>query len=100
MEIPGRKERRPALGRLIADVHRGCFEIVAVVRLDRMGRSLHQLLVVLGELEALGIDFASIDGAIDTRTPAGRLFLQMRGAFAECERASIVERTKAEIEAA
>jgi DNA invertase Pin-like site-specific DNA recombinase len=62
--------------------------------------SLHHLLSVLGELEALGIDFVSIDDAIDTRTPTGRLFMQMRGAFAEYERALIVERTKAGLEAA
>ncbi len=98
--ISGRKDRRPALDRLIADAHRHRFEVVAVVKLDRLGRSLHHLLSVLGELEALGMDFVSTDDSIDTRTPAGRLFMQMRGAFAEYERALIVERTKAGIEAA
>jgi DNA invertase Pin-like site-specific DNA recombinase len=98
--VSGRKARRPALDRLLADAHRHQFDVVAVAKLDRLGRSLHPLLGVLGELEALGIDFVSIDDSIDTRTAAGRLFMQMRGAFAEYERALIVERTKAGLEAA
>ena len=98
--VSGLKASRPALDALLAACFRREVDVVAVTKLDRLGRSLHHLLTVLGELEALGIDFVSLDDGIDTRTPAGRLFMQMRGAFAEYERALIVERTKAGLEAA
>src|SRR5262245_51944973 len=96
----GAKASRPALDRLVADTKRRRFDAVAVVKLDRLGRSLHHLLTLLGELEALGVDLISLDDGLDTRTPVGRLFFQIRGAFAEYERALIVERTRAGIAAA
>lgn len=98
--ISGSERRRPALDRLLAGARRRKFDAVLVVKLDRLGRSLHHLLEVLGELEGLGIQFVSLDDGIDTSTPAGRLFMQIRGAFAEYERALIVERTKAGLAAA
>jgi DNA invertase Pin-like site-specific DNA recombinase len=49
---------------------------------------------------AVGVQFVSLDDGIDTSTPAGRLFMQIRGAFAEYERGLIVERTKAGLEVA
>jgi DNA invertase Pin-like site-specific DNA recombinase len=92
----GAKTRRPGLdNRLMHDAHSRAFDVVVVVKLDRLGRSLHHLLTVLGELEALGVDLVSLDDGIDTSTPAGRLFMQIRGAFAEYELALIRERTKA-----
>src|SRR5690606_16000420 len=98
--ISGTRERRPGLDALLAQARRRQIDAVVVVKLDRLGRSLAHLLGVLGELEALGVDFISLDDGIDTSTPAGRLFLQIRGAFAEYERALIVERTRAGLEAA
>jgi DNA invertase Pin-like site-specific DNA recombinase len=92
--VSGIRRERPALGTLLAHAKRGHFSMVAVQRLDRLGRSLHHLLDVLGELEALGVDLVGLDDAIDTRTPAGRLFMQIRGAFAEYERTLNVERTR------
>ncbi len=96
----GTKASRPALDRLVADARRRRFDAVTVVKLDRLGRSLHHLLILLGELEALGVDLISLDDGLDTSTPVGRLFFQVRGAFAEYERALIVERTLAGLAAA
>ncbi len=73
---------------------------MAVAKLDRLGRSLAHLSSVLGELESLGVAFVSLDDGIDTQTAAGRLFMQIRGAFAEYEAALIRERTMARLEAA
>ncbi len=93
--VSGSRVRRPGLDRLMKDASRRRFDGVLVWKLDRLARSLHHLLAVLGELEALGIDFVSLDDSIDTRTPAGRLFMQIRGAFAEYERGLLRERTVA-----
>jgi DNA invertase Pin-like site-specific DNA recombinase len=70
-------------------------DAVAVTKLDRLGRSLQHLLTLVGELEALGVDFISLDDGLDTSTPVGRLFFQIRGAFAEYERSLIAERAAA-----
>jgi len=98
--ISGTRERRPGLDALLAAARRRTIDAVVVVKLDRLGRSLAHLLAVLGELEALGVDFISLDDGIDSSTPAGRLFMQIRGAFAEYERALIVERTRAGLDSA
>jgi len=98
--VSGAKGRRPALDRLMAGAQQRRFDAVAVVKLDRLGRSLHHLLTLLGELDSLGVAFVLLDDAIDTSTAAGRLFMQMRGAFAEYELAMIRERTRAGLAAA
>jgi DNA invertase Pin-like site-specific DNA recombinase len=98
--VSGAKGRRPGLDALMAGAQRKRFDAVAVVKLDRLGRSLHHLLTLLGEMDSLGIAFVSLDDAIDTSTAAGRLFMQMRGAFAEYELAMIRERTRAGLAAA
>ncbi len=90
--ISGANDRRPGLDRLLDAARRREIGAVAVTRLDRLGRSLHHLLVVLGELEALGIAVVAIEEGIDSRTPLGRMFFQIRGAFAEYERCLIRER--------
>ena len=98
--ISGAKASQPALDRLLADAQRRKFDAIAIVKLDRLGRSLHHLLTVLGELEALGVDLISLDDGLDTSTPVGRLFYQIRGAFAEYETGLIRERTRAGLRAA
>jgi len=98
--VSGARDRRPALDKLLADARRRRFDAVSVVKLDRLGRSLHHLLTVLGQLDDLGVAFVSVDDAIDTSTAAGRLFMQMRGAFAEYELSMIRERTAAGMRAA
>ena len=69
-------------------------------RLDRAFRSLRHALDVLEDFEARGIDFVVISEGIDTTTPMGRCFFQIRNAFSELERSLISERTKAGMEAA
>ncbi len=98
--VSGARAKRPGLDRLLADARRRRFDGVLVWKLDRLGRNLRHLLTLLGELEELGVRFVSLDDAIDTSTAAGRLFMQMRGAFAEYELAQIAERTRAGVAAA
>ena len=98
--VSGSKDRRAGLDRLVADARRRRFDAVAVVKLDRLGRSLHHLLTLLGDFEAVGVAFISLDDGLDTSTAAGRLFMQMRGAFAEYELAMIRERVAAGLAAA
>jgi hypothetical protein len=71
-------------------VHRG-------PRLDRLGRNLKHLIILLDELQALGVAFVSLNEGIDATTPAGRLQVHVLGAIAEFERGRIVERVKAGI---
>jgi DNA invertase Pin-like site-specific DNA recombinase len=62
---------------------------------DRLGRSLQDLVGFLGELHAVGVDLYLHQQGIDTTTPAGKAMFQMMGVFAEFERAMIQERVKA-----
>lgn len=96
----GTKTGRPGLDDLLAAGRRREVDAVAVVKLDRLGRNLAHLLAVLGDLDDLGVAFVSLDDGIDTQTPAGRLFMQIRGAFAEYEAAVVRERTLAGLDAA
>ena len=98
--VSGARAKRPGLDRLLAAARRRQIDAVLVWKLDRLGRSLRHLLTLLGELEELGVRFVSLDDAIDTSTAAGRLFMQIRGAFAEYELAQIKERTRAGVQAA
>ena len=70
-------------------------DVVVVWKLDRLSRSLKDLLHLMEKIEAAGAGFRSLTEAIDTTTPAGRMMMQMVGAFAEFERAMIRERTSA-----
>ncbi|MDZ4819758.1 MAG: recombinase family protein [Planctomycetota bacterium] len=93
--VSGAKDRRPALDELVTDAKRRKFDVLVCWRLDRLGRNLRHLLTVIETLQALGISFVSLNEGIDATTPAGRLQLQMIGAFAEFERARIRERVMA-----
>ena len=70
-------------------------DVVVVWKLDRLSRSLKDLLHLMEKIEAAGAGFRSLTEAIDTTTPAGRMMMQMVGSFAEFERAMIRERTSA-----
>jgi len=98
--ISGAKESRPALNEILADARRGKFSAVAVWKIDRLGRSVAHLLTILSELQTLGVAFVSLQEAIDTGTPAGRMVFTFLGAVAEFERAIIAERVKAGMQAA
>ena len=96
-EISGTKgrERRPALDRMLkAAVHRK-FDMIAAWSVDRLGRSLQDLVAFLGELKSAGVDLFLHQQALDTSTPSGRALFQMLGVFAEFEAAMIRERTRA-----
>lgn len=98
--VSGTLTSRPALDRMLADCRAGKVSIVVVWKLDRLGRSLQHLLSMLDELRERGVDFVSLrDSGIDSTTAAGRLMLQLLGAFAEFERNMIVERTQAGMDA-
>jgi DNA invertase Pin-like site-specific DNA recombinase len=93
--ISGSKDSRPALDNLMRDAKRRRVDTLIVWKLDRLGRSLRHLILLLDELTALGVAFISLGEGIDTSTPAGRLQLHVLGAIAEFERDRIRERVKA-----
>jgi DNA invertase Pin-like site-specific DNA recombinase len=84
---------RPALKDMLRQLRDG--DVVVVWKLDRLSRSLKDLLPIMERIEAAGAGFRSLTESIDTTTPAGRMMMQMVGAFAEFERAMIRERTSA-----
>jgi DNA invertase Pin-like site-specific DNA recombinase len=90
----GRKDR-PALDQMLKDAQRRRFDVVMAWAIDRMGRSLVDLLGTIQTLEACGVDLYLDQQAIDTTTPAGRLMFQVTGAFAEFERSMIKQRINA-----
>jgi len=75
-------------------------DTVIVYKLDRIARSLKDLLIIIERIEAAGAEFRSLTEHIDTRSPAGRMIFQIVGAFAEFERELIRERTKVGMAAA
>lgn len=75
-------------------------DVLAVWRLDRLGRSLPHLIETIAALEARGVGFRSLTEAIDTTTPGGRLIFHVFGALGQFERDLIRERTKAGLAAA
>ena len=93
--VSGAKDRRPALDVLIQDARRRRFDVLICWRLDRLGRNLRHLILLLDELQAVGVAFVSLAEGIDATTPAGRLQLHVLGAIAEFERARIAERITA-----
>jgi DNA invertase Pin-like site-specific DNA recombinase len=95
----GRKQR-PGLDALLKDASRGRYSVILAWALDRLGRSLLDLLDTLSELELAGVALVLHQQAIDTTTPAGRMFFQVTGAFAEFERAMIRSRVKAGLDRA
>jgi DNA invertase Pin-like site-specific DNA recombinase len=94
----GGKVRRDGLERVLDHLRKG--DVLAVWRLDRLGRSLKHLIELMGELEGQGIGFQSTTEAIDTTTPGGKLVFHIFAALAEFERNLIRERTMAGLQAA
>lgn len=89
------REGRPQFDKLLKAVTRGEFDLIAAWSVDRLGRSLTDLLGFLGELHAKGCDLYLHQQGLDTSTPAGRAMFQMMGVFAEFEREMIRERVTA-----
>ncbi|WP_114948826.1 recombinase family protein [Microvirga calopogonii] len=94
----GANRARPVLARLLREIKQG--EVLVVVRLDRLARSVSHLLEVIETLEARRAHFRSLRDPIDTSTPQGIFSLQVLGAVAQLERSLISERTRAGIKAA
>jgi len=95
--ISGSKGRdgRPGLDAMLKDAQRRKFDVVMAWSIDRLGRSLIDLLGTIQALEACSVDLYLDQQAIDTTTPAGRLMFQVTGAFAEFERSMIRRRVHA-----
>jgi DNA invertase Pin-like site-specific DNA recombinase len=83
---------------MMAEAKRKNFDILLVWKLDRLGRSLKDLITTLDELGSLGIDFISYENQLDTSTPTGKLVFHVIGAVAEFEKDIIKERVKAGLE--
>src|SRR5713101_4332622 len=89
----GAHAKRPALATCLKALKAG--DVLIVWKLDRLGRSLHDLIGLLDALKGRGVAFRSLTESIDTATPTGRAMWQMVGILAELERSLIQERTKA-----
>ena len=89
---------RPELHRLLGQLRVG--DVVVVWKLDRLSRSLKDLLMILERIDSSGAAFVSVTESIDTSTAAGRMMMQIVGSFAEFERAMLRERTKSGLDAA
>ena len=91
----GAKNDRPALNALLNDMRKRKFDVVIVWSLDRLARSLKQLLSIAEECKTLGVDLVSLKQNVDTTLPAGRLTFQVLGAVAEFEREMLRDRVRA-----
>lgn len=90
--------QRPQLEALLQTIGQG--DTVVVYKLDRIARSLKDLLTIIERVESTGAQFRSLTESLDTSTPAGRMLFHMVGAFAEFERELIRERTRVGMAAA
>jgi DNA invertase Pin-like site-specific DNA recombinase len=89
------RDKRPAFDRLCKAMVRREFDMVAAWSVDRLGRSLQDLVAFLGEVHGARVDLYLHRQGLDTSTPAGKALFQMLGVFGEFERSMIVERTRA-----
>jgi DNA invertase Pin-like site-specific DNA recombinase len=89
------RDQRPGLDQLLKDASRRKFDVVMAWAIDRIGRSLSDLLSTIEHLQVTGVDLYLDQQNIDTTTPAGRLLFQVTGAFAEFERSMIRQRVNA-----
>ena len=89
----GKLARRPELDKALLSANRVGDQLV-VTKLDRLGRSLEQLIELSNTLQTRGVDLVVLDQGIDTSTAVGRMFFQILGAIAEFEHALMSERTR------
>jgi len=89
------RDQRPGFDRLLKGIARREFDVVAAWSVDRLGRSLQDLIAFLGEMHAKEVDLYLHQQGHDTSTPAGKALFQMLGVFGEFERAMIRERVNA-----
>src|SRR5262249_55647567 len=89
------RDQRPGLDDMLKDASRRKFNVVMAWAIDRLGRSLIDLLETIKHLEAVGVDLYLDQQNIDTTTPMGKLLFQITGVFAEFERSMIRRRIRA-----
>jgi DNA invertase Pin-like site-specific DNA recombinase len=94
----GAKADRKGLAEALSHLRRG--DVLTVWKLDRLGRSTIQLMMLLNELYERGVDFRSLTEGIDTTTSFGRFYFTMAAALAQLERDRLIERTRAGLVAA
>ena len=92
------RDKRPAFDELLKSVARREVDVVMAWSVDRLGRSLPDLINFLGDIQAKGCDLYLHQQAIDTSTPSGKMLFQMLGVFAEFERSIIRSRIMAGLE--
>ena len=97
-QISGTRANRPGLDKTLEMLRDG--DTLVVWKLDRLGRSVKQLVELIDKLQQRGVQFKSLTDSIDTGTSSGRFFFHVMASLAEMERDLIVERTKAGLEAA
>lgn len=97
-KMSGRTAERPGLKKLLKRLSPE--DTLVVWKLDRLGRSMRNLVILVEELKQRSVNFRSLTDSIDTSTPMGRFFFHVMGALAEMERELIVERTRAGLVAA
>ncbi|MFM0515575.1 recombinase family protein [Paraburkholderia sp. RL17-373-BIF-A] len=88
----GGRWERPELNRVVEQLREG--DVLIVWKLDRLSRSLKDVLILMERIEQAGAGFRSLTEAIDTTSPAGRMMMQIVGSFAEFEREMLRERTR------
>lgn len=96
--MSGASTARPGLDSCLSDLKRG--DILIVYKLDRLGRSLEHVMLLIKQFEERGIEFKSISEGFDTTTPAGKLLFHIIGSLAQFERELIRERVNAGLDAA
>jgi len=94
----GSNTKRPDFQALINDAKKRRFDVLLVWKLDRLSRSLRDLINTIDELNHLGIDFVSYENNLDTSTPQGKLVFHVIGAVAEFEKDIIRERVRSGLE--
>jgi DNA invertase Pin-like site-specific DNA recombinase len=97
-QISGSRAERPGLSQALEMLRAD--DTLIVWKLDRLGRSVKQLVDLVGDLSKRGVHFKSLTDSIDTSTPSGRFFFHVMASLAEMERELIIERTRMGIEAA
>ncbi|MDE1999511.1 MAG: recombinase family protein [Burkholderiales bacterium] len=97
-KVSGTRADRPGLAKAMDMLREG--DTLVVWKLDRLGRSVKQLVDLVGELHKQSVEFKSLTDAIDTGTASGRFFFHVMASLAEMERELIVERTRAGLDVA
>jgi DNA invertase Pin-like site-specific DNA recombinase len=94
------RDQRPQFDRMLKDATRRKFDVLMAWSVDRLGRSLQDLVNSMSDWQAAGVDLYLREQAIDTTTPGGRALFQMMGVFSEFERAMIRQRVQAGVDRA